>query len=202
MKPILFNTEMVRAIIAGRKTQTRRIVPEKLVDEYYEFDEYVNAVAPIDVPMQRDYERGYFQKRSRFNKGDILYVRETFSLLHGNYIYLADGLGEYEDCGVKWRPSIHMPAEAARLFLRITDVRVERLNEISEEDAIAEGVGAGFQMNAGWPDYTRIVNGVCELTQDTAALSFQTLWDSVYGNWDSNPWVWVYTFERIEKPTA
>jgi len=100
---------------------------------------------------------------------------------------------------VGWIPSIHMFRWASRITLEVVSVRVERLQEISEEDAKAEGVGHGFQLNGGWPDYQHIKGGVCELTQDTARMSFATLWDSINGKkhpWESNPWVWVVEFRK------
>lgn len=104
-------------------------------------------------------------------------------------------------------PSIHMPRWASRINLEVLDVKVERVQDITEEDAIAEGVRHGFQMNGGWPDYQHIKNGVCELTQDSAKMSFASLWDSVNGeprkdgvdiSWKANPWVWVIEFRRCE----
>jgi len=99
------------------------------------------------------------------------------------------------------RSPLFLPADLARTIIEITDIRAQRVQDISEDDAIAEGVGAGWQMNAGWPDYQHIKNGVCALTQDTARLSFWTLWNSIHGDgaWDLNPWVWAYTFRRIER---
>jgi hypothetical protein len=99
-----------------------------------------------------------------------------------------------------WRPSIHMPKWASRIALELVDVRLEWLRTITEEDAIKEGVGFGFQTNAGWPDYQRIKDGVCEVTQDTAKMSFATLWD--YRNkkpgldWNDNPVVWALTVKQ------
>jgi hypothetical protein len=96
-----------------------------------------------------------------------------------------------------WKPSIHMPKAAARIFLRITDIRVERLQDISEEDAIAEGIGNAENGRMGYKDY---------LDSDSATFhakqSFESLWQSINGaeSWDENPWVWVITFESIEKP--
>jgi len=101
------------------------------------------------------------------------------------------------------KPSIHMPRWASRITLEVVAVRVERAQEINEEDAIAEGVGYGWQMNVGWPDYLHISEGRCALTQDTAAQSFGTLWDSINAkrdggaySWARNPWVWVVEFRR------
>nr|DAZ65168.1 MAG TPA: ASCH domain protein [Caudoviricetes sp.] len=173
-KPILFNTQMVRAILDGRKTCTRRIVKPQPTAHY--------GVQCIKPPYQ---------------PGDILYVRETWSLRFDGekYFYRADKntsreekrLLDYND--VKWRPSIHMPKEAARIWLKVTNVRVERLQDISGEDLIKEGIDF-FQSN-----YVRV-----------AFNEFKNIWNSTikksdidrYG-WDASPWVWVIEFERCEK---
>jgi len=185
--PILFSTPMVQAILAGNKTQTRRIIRPQpddsglwngTVDETGESKEF----------------------KCRFGKiGTILWVRETWNYdPHKNvtYIYKAQGENQSE----KWKPSIFMPKEACRIRLEITDIRVERLQNISEEDAMAEGVGYGFQMNAEYPDYEHIKNGICILTQDTAEMSFASLWDSINfkrASWKSNPWVWKIEFKKL-----
>lgn len=201
--PILFSAPMVQAILSGKKTQTRRIVKQQphgfgcwVLQGIYWLFPNVNP---------------YMKIKSRWNPGDILWVRETWynDAVFGapSFYYKADDsfndqferhkLGQVGP--FKWKPSIHMPRAACRLFLKVNDVRVERLQDITEEDAIAEGVGAGFQMNSGYPDYQHIKNGVCELTQDTAVASYASLWDSINGcgSWDQNPWVWVIEFERI-----
>lgn len=159
MKPILFNAEMVRAILDGRKTVTRRKV---LLPNYG----YFIHEPPRCVPPYR--------------AGDILYVRETFAQVAAHtYWYRADSPVQ----NILWRPSIHMPKEAARIFLRVTAVRVERLREITVEDAAKEG---------------------CK-----NPMRFDELWNSTikpadlpkYG-WEANPWVWVIEFERISKEEA
>jgi hypothetical protein len=188
-KPILFNTEMVQAILEGRKTVTRRKI-DKDITNFCDVEvdgtllDYQNChgdfINPIDL--------------CRYRKGDILWVRETWSehqeyynnsakvFAEPHYIYKADGV--YAN---KWRPSIHMPKEAARIFLKVTDVRVERLQDITEEDAIAEGMSK------------TLVDGVIFIS---AKGNFHVLWDSLnikrgYG-WEVNPWVWVIEFERVE----
>ena len=189
MKPILFNTNMVRAILEGRKTVTRRVVKPQ------------PEGAPIPVPNEK-YWLGRFAGddkcraiKSSYRPGDILYVRETFFEHKSHFYYKADGKHEIlAMLGItfKWRPSIHMPREAARIFLRVTDVRVERLQEITEEQGILEGFEA-YHSDSGY--------------YEPATLGFVETWDStikktdhaLYG-WDANPWVWVIEFERCEKP--
>lgn len=210
MKPILFSTPMVQALLAGRKTQTRRLV--KFPKDYkggqvwpngqfglkYESEIHLSTVERLHPPILA---------------GDILYVRETFqelkSIVNGiecNYAYKADGssFGDYEI--TKWKPSLFMPKEAARIFLQVTAVRAERLQEIGEADAIAEGIES---LAEGWyKHYTHSPSGYGDPSYDFPTTnypihSFSTLWDSINAKkcpWDSNPWVWVYTFKRIEKP--
>jgi len=159
-----------------------------------------------------------------YSIGEQVYIRETWFKYGDMVLYRADGEeyidpcstpsgGYHESCRhhpgcegcsvepeqIKWRPSIHMPEWAARTIVTITDIRAQRVQDISEDDAIAEGVGVGWQMNAGWPDYQHIRNDfVCELTQDTARLSFASLWDSIHGegSWTKNEWVFAYSFRR------
>ncbi|KDF13403.1 hypothetical protein AF41_00014 [Citrobacter sp. MGH 55] len=135
--------------------------------------------------------------------GDRIWVRETFSPVPDHeepagcsaLLYAADGNGPYG----KWVPSIHMPRWASRLTLEITGVRVERLNDISEEDARAEGIIDGGCLNCGEPEPCGCVN-----PQPDATDAFAYLWQSIYGkeNWDANPWVWVIAFKRIEEQAA
>jgi hypothetical protein len=182
-RPILFSTAMVQAILDGRKTQTRRVVNPHHAPLEFEPNEWVINLAfcPYGQP------------------GDVLWVRETFahtSQLNLNaeddnygYVYKADGQPWEDYEGWKWRPSIHMPREAARLFLRIKDVRVERLQEISPESCIAEGLYTTLREH----------DAVMQL-QD----QWQDLWQSINGpeSWDANPWVWVVEFERISREEA
>lgn len=177
IKPILFNTEMVRAILDGRKSCTRRLVkPEP--QGYFEVSE-----EPLYI-YDTDGNQGKITPP--YQPSDILYVRESYSELTFGYVYKADGENiDHLGNVIKWHPSIHMPKEAARIWLKVTDVRVERLQEMTDDDAEAEGCF----------DYT------------STALGFPDVWDSTikksdldrYG-WDASPWVWVIEFERCEKP--
>lgn len=173
-KPILFSTEMVRAILDGRKTQTRRVVKPSVFEKGTNW--FWNPNENICL--------------AQYRKGDVLWVRETWAK-DDTYYYKADGSCG-DRCG-KWKPSIHMPKEAARIWLEVTDVRVERLQEITEEAARAEGI-------------TRVEDGKWESEFrlgwfDRPIKAFRALWDSLnakrgYG-WETNPWVWVIEFERI-----
>ena len=215
IKPILFNTEMVRAILNGRKSCTRRLVKTRRKDAcgfyvtrktdgtfagIYEYDEneimFDNSLEPLYQP------------------GDILYVRETVWQKTGHYLdvdgetkavwcnefkYVATDEKPETGWNYSWvkRPSIHMPKEAARIWLKVTDVRVERLQEITEDGAKAEGANFKNGKNVGFE----------EKMNRTAIERFVDIWNSTikksdldrYG-WDANPWVWVIEFERCEKP--
>lgn len=207
IKPILFNTDMVRAILEDRKTVTRRVVKLKYSNTHLEMrtDKYGTRLIEIEneipgVTRVKNPDgtitlklRAFIDKTPSYRTGDILYVRETFSECAEGYAYSAD-YPHSEGWG--WRPSIHMPREAARIFLRVTDVRVERLQDITEEQAQAEGV-KGW-MVATDRDWDKNPNHL---------IAFRHLWDSTikkadrarYG-WDASPWVWVIEFERCEKP--
>jgi hypothetical protein len=190
IKPILFNTKMVRAILDGRKDATRRIVkgfiPDDAVWGY-------TAFTPKGyISCRGTFADGYGEKFFKLpcESGDILYVRETWKKAPNGYYYYEDWQRNDIADVTKWKPSIHMPKEAARIWLKVTNVRVERLQEITEVQAQAEGCNSG------------LLTGAC-----TARGQFEDLWNSTvkksdidrYG-WDANPYVWVISFERCEKP--
>lgn len=197
IKPILFNTEMVRAILDGRKTCTRRVV--KPTPKYFEVNENPVYIYDAEPAMGRIYPP--------CQPEDVLYVRETWCGLpvneaghfrgHPIYYYRADGDLRPEGWRGAWHPSIHMPKEAARIWLKVTDVRVERLQDITEDGAKAEGANWKNGRNVGWE----------EKMQRTAIERFAKIWDSTikksdldrYG-WNASPWVWAIEFERCEKP--
>lgn len=196
--PILFNTQMVQAIQEGRKTVTRRVIKPRYKDDEYAFEVITNMGTGERWLEKMDKEQMSFDNPRYINPpwqpGDILYVRETWEEWGGGYIYKAwkepfPQPGCYP--GTKWRPSIHMPRVAARIWLKVTAIRVERLQDITEEQATKEG----FQ------DDTEYTVG------NTARGHFIELWDSTikkqelerYG-WQANPWVWVIEFEQCEKP--
>ena len=209
-RPILFSAPMVRALLAGSKTQTRR--PLK--------------IQPLDIlPMQgdaagrewvalmtRDPEPKGTVLRCRYGvPGDRLYVRETWQAVNGNdrarhiVTHPAPDRGwiEYaatpriDEPAYKWRPSIHMPRWASRITLEVTGVRVERLQDISEADAIAEG---GVEVAKGWWSHDGTTMDTPGDTHfgGTAVDSYRVLWDRINGagSWESNPFVWVISFQR------
>lgn len=179
-KPILFSTEMVKAILDGRKAMTRRAISERLLEKYYDYDDYCNAVMPRDIPCTRDYEKTYFMKMARWQVGDILWVRETWAYKefnHNKIYYKADSeLGDVNREGGKWKPSIFMPRTASRLFLKVTSIRVERLQDINDSDAIAEGFISIGEFRTAFDKMMTKMDG---------------------SDWYTNPWVWVIGFERV-----
>lgn len=218
-RPILFSAPMIRALLAGTKTQTRRAIPQAMQDAYDNYDDWCSNVS-AGVPTSRQWEREFFLERVRIQPGDRLWVRESGHLLREAYDHdpqlredlwrdagfqhSADGsiapardydppLAEWiDDCARIVRPSIHMPRWASRLTLCVTDVRVERLQDISEEDARAEGV---VQRPDGWftvVDTSRGLTGAAT----HAVGAYAMLWETINGTgaWDANPWVAAYTF--------
>lgn len=212
MKPILFNTKMVKAILEDRKTVTRRLIKPRYKDDEYGFQVCHNADWSNWYVEKMDEDEGGFINTRYVNppyqKGDILYVRETYAqididvdsmyfensgeLYRGMYIYKADGVN-LSDIGGRWHPSIHMPKEAARIFLRVTDIKVEKLQDITGKDVLKEGINSFVHPEASYFN--------CNQRE-----MFEKLWNSTiskkdiedYG-WNANPWVWVISFERINK---
>jgi len=198
MKPIIFSTPMVQAILDGKKTQTRRVIKIDDAPENWKI-----SIAGTSIVRTEPYD----VKLPRYAAGDNLWVRETFCEVpyeHNHvpikgghitipkYAYKADSERDYT--GI-WKPSIHMPREAARIFLRVKTVRVERLQDITPKDAWDEGCRIGNSFP--WEEH------IPELQQQCRDILFKSLWNSInekrgYG-WDTNPWVWVYEFEKINK---
>jgi hypothetical protein len=240
-KPIIFCGDMVRAILDGRKTMTRRVIVPQPPEGRLEcldinpevcYDGNLDKTATLKglwatFEAYGDYAIDYPMRKSRYMVGDALYVRETWCDVNGKYYYKADqqctyctedgicmphGVLKHITCEAceyvgdipKYRPSIHMPKAAARVFLRVTDVRVEPVQDITPVDVVREGAypdcqdcidnyGNGNQCDFGGEDECSQCDSVIE--------AFAALWDSInakrgYG-WDENPWVWVISFERI-----
>lgn len=218
-KPILFNTEMVTAILEGRKTVTRRLVkPQQVIGLGCDKcpnnmpEEYIKQKEMLFKPWcdMSDNELISAIYKPPYQLGDILYVRETWGKIKNGieekYVYRTDGryptLGDGCFMNFKWKPSIHMPKEAVRIFLKVKDVRVERLQDITPKEIEKEGLA-----NPCKECYAK--KDTCEdcICQDEYIdkMIWSELWNStinksdleLYG-WDANPWVWVIEFERIE----
>lgn len=204
-RPILFSAPMVRALLEGRKTQTRRIIDRQPPEDHARL--IVEAIHP--TVMDRHGEEhpgpetfgvttvdGEWCFRCRYGKpGDLLYVRETWAPRSNGRLLIermqrpfyraTDGEGDMKKPnGWNWRPSMHMPRWASRLTLRITDVRVQRLQDITQEEAVAEGMPASTG-----PFLHHVI------------ADFHKLWNSINGAgaWDANPWVWALSFDVIKQ---
>lgn len=225
-KPILFNTDMVRAILDGRKTVTRRVIkpyehiPKDAVFGYTAFTPEGHISARGGFTGEKREERyGENFIKMPYLPGNILYVRETwgtYSVCEGimpTIYYKADGNAPDK---IKWKPSIHMPKEAARIFLRVTNVRVERLQDMTEEDAYEEGWSKPWCAHKVFDNYPDSPipcevagNPSCPIdppcNHSVPELFGADIWDKTikksdldrYG-WDANPWCWVIEFERID----
>ena len=238
--PILFNTDMVRAILDGLKSVTRRLGSWKIAKLNMDRNGVVTATVFKETKRGKKVSHfaggtmnEFIKTFSDYQPGDILYVREsvfqgvghyldvsgeTVSVLTNDFEYYADGLHEkdhwkdkYERTWMHRRPSIHMPKEAARIWLKVKDVRVERLQEMKPVDVIKEGA---------YPDcwdclntYGESGSQCCYGTEeqcsqcDEVMMEWEKLWNSTIKKsdldchgWDANPWVWVIEFERCEKP--
>ena len=224
-KPILFSTEMVQAILEGRKTQTRRILkpqPDfniawknlgfsenkfgiKTELEIPDIDvtgNFLGVSSPIEIDGFKATGLCIPNIPIKIHKGDILWVRETFQKFNNKegFAYYASENSATQNL-VSWKPSIHMPKEAARIFLEVTNVRVERLQDITEEGAIAEGIKKTWINDdikqCKFKNYINDGKG-----SKSPIDSFISLWKKINGedSWKANPWVWVYEFKVVEKP--
>ncbi|MBH1430637.1 hypothetical protein I5U42_04865 [Stenotrophomonas maltophilia] len=216
--PILFNGAMVRAILAGQKTQTRRAIKDipwrpGCNPDFSQARAFSNA-GEFRIAGSQEMTTGF---RCPFGqRGDRLWVRETtvdverhgylgpvhleseegYATLQGGLAPGPDDVIDVEPHEITLRPSIHMPRSMCRLFLEITDVRVERLQAISEADAVAEGASPAvlqeIRLRRPHPRAAK------PMVYEDSREIFADLWDSTGGDWNSNPWVWVITFKRID----
>ena len=194
--PILFNTEMVQAILDGRKSCTRRLIkPQPNQKHTYQLGFVNDSTGRKDIGSfgfgTSELAGSIQYVKPPYQPGDILYVRETWKKAPNGYYYYEDWQKNDIADITKWKPSIHMPKEAARIWLKVTDVRVERLQDITSEQICKEGVEV---------EEPYVLNG------EEKRYAFSALWNSTikksdldrYG-WDANPYVWVIEFERCEK---
>lgn len=228
-RPILFSGPMVRAILEGRKTVTRRAIklqPDVPVTDAIPRRDYPHGPATIDWYWRPRHghlngvpSHGWYFKCPYGQPGDRLWVRESFADLRGTgiehrpdpagllsrYAFAADSppgsLSDEtrKDFGVKWKPSIHMPRIACRILLKITAVRVERLQDISDDQAIAEGIERDSANPTLWRRGQ--LHGDQNIVQMTGfpKLAFRSIWEAIKGHesWAANPWVWVIEFKLV-----
>lgn len=214
-QPILFKPHEVISTLDRRQTQFRRVIKPQPSIYFADDDKCLIARWISDKQIRSTlWNNGIgFNDFCPYGQvGDRLWVRESFTYWEddefgGDYLEYRTGhrvsLGEweyphpiYDHCigrFGKWTPSIHAPRWASRITLEITGVRVERIQDISEEDAIAEGIEPGVKGLSVWKNYQS-----CSSVFSEPIKSFASLWNSVYGTWDVNPWVWVVEFKRVE----
>ncbi len=191
-RPILFNGAMVRAILEGRKTVTRRVVIRSSQAETIFPSDFSASEAMVELNSTR-FGTTWWKACPYGKPGDRLWVRETFRDARtagaSRILYKASG-----DVACGWKPSIHMPRDCSRILLEVTDVRVERLQSVTYEQAVGEGI---HRHNRVWSATDE--GGACHQYPEPA---FRDLWLSTGGDWDANPWVWVVEFKRMEVPHA
>jgi len=216
LRPILFSTTMVQAILEGRKTQTRRVVKMRDGSLMEAEDLSTHIDGSFDKVMDFTKTYPYWQelKCPYGNVGDILWVRETFSndLVSANdgiplYTYAADMPKGMDLKGLGWKPSIFMPFAACRIFLKIINIKVEPLQEINNADAFAEGIEWKIKFPDEHPDLKYYRDYMFKDRFATGILfeakhSFKSLWFKINGreSWENNPFVWVIEFERCVHP--
>lgn len=216
-KPIIFSGAMVNAILNGEKTQTRRVIKPQPEFELFTEDDF------IAYTIAHGDNYGHYERVANYRVGDSLWVRERHTFIADHFAiragvayadryvsWLDDDTSKLNGKTVfnvmspdawKWRPSIFMPRWASRITLRVTNVRAERLQAISKEDCCAEGIES-LEL---YDNYCSIASSIGDLGEPPVKRAFVDLWNQInekrgYG-WDSNPWVWVYTFEKVDNHT-
>ena len=193
-KPILFSTPMVQAILRGEKTQTRRLCKYgKAYDIFHDGKHEVEADKTFENILP-----------CKYKVGDILWARETWHPKRHSFPiglpfeYKATAKEDGNPTDEPWKPSIFMPKEACRIFLKLKSIRIERLNDISENDAISEGIVMNNKPHAGWYWMENVYSTDCPI------LAYEKLWQKINGkkSWSENPFVWVYEFERTDASIA
>ena len=193
MKPIIFNTEMVKAILDSRKTQTRRVFSKTQL-KYFDYAQKLGEINGLDDLHENNFS--YILDFSKYKVDDILYVKETFALVNGGqYIFKADdNEKKYEsvDLNIKWNSAVHLTQIEARIFLKVTNVRVERLQDITaiNMDSDMGAISPIISKLIAIDDYIELQNKYKKYWNSTAKDGYK---------WEDNPYVFVYEFERIEK---
>jgi hypothetical protein len=207
-RPMLFSTPMVQAILKGTKLETRRLVKHGMDLSKSNFAGFKDDHAYFTESNSKM----WFGTKCKFFIGDIIWGRETFAVKGQRIFYKADN-NSFENAGLKglydfvWKPSLFMPKNFCRIFLEVENIRVERLQDISEDDAINEGLETSivkskiFQTYLGYKNYY-VQDAEDELYYRSPIDSYKSLWMSINGSqsWQENPFVWVYTFKVVECP--
>jgi hypothetical protein len=209
-RPMVFSATMIKALLDGRKTQTRRIINKNYQTNKVKpaKPSFTNETDCREFKLGNEFDEDYIYKIP-VSQCDFIWVRETFSEFGKGFIYKSDYLAEFSDLKIKWKPSLFMPRSACRIFLEVTDIRIERLNEISEADAINEGIEASivkssiFKTYLGFKNYY-VQDAEDELYYKSPIDSYKSLCMTINGSesWQENPFVFVYTFKVVECPNG
>jgi hypothetical protein len=195
MKSFLFKPEMITAILEGRKSQTRRVATDLVVDDDNGHVFYRNIAIDIHTWINNILDF------APYKIGEVVYAKETWGFnpdypnIYSHVCYKLNKEHEHDE--IKWKSPMFMPEKAARIYLRIIDVSVERLDAIGNENAIEEGIEIVKSNGKSYfKDYSTMVSAV-----SSAIYSFRTLWEKIngLGSWDKNPYVFAYEFEQVEK---
>lgn len=204
-RPILFSTPMVQSILKNVKNQTRRTKGLENINKnpsIYKYNGVLanNSIKHVFARLWKNNHVETIHIDCPYGQiGDVLWVRESFVKEGNSYLHRASHT-LFEEF-IKWKPSIHMPKDGARIFLEITDIKAERLQDISNDDAINEGVEKVISIGTEgcmYKDYVNDIPGVYYI----AKVSFHSLWNKINGikSWDANPWVWVIKLKKTQKP--
>jgi hypothetical protein len=210
MKKIMFNSKygLDKAVLEGRKTMTRRIIPEKLIVEYYDYDDYCNSIGldGIDMSVTRKFEKEFFLEHFPYKVGEIIAIAQSYKSIESYLpLYMKEEYDGYSECldisfktSAGWDNKMFVKARLMPWAIKITNVKVERLQDITSEDCLKEGI---FKHISHAKVYY-MHEGIGNYFFETPRHAFASLIDRVSGKgtWESNPWVWVYEFELTDNP--
>ena len=198
-KKIMFNSKygLDKAVLEGRKTMTRRIIPEKLIVEYYDYDDYCNSIGldGIDMSVTRKFEKEFFLEHSPYKVGEVIAIAQSYKDCGYDMELIIDGKLMYKHPG--WNNKMFVKPEIMKKFIKITNVKVERLQDITSEDCLREGIMKVEDKNTG---YCRYGFTGCRQDYPNPLIAFKELWRAIDGkdSFHFDQWVWVYEFELTD----
>lgn len=199
MKKIMFNSKygLDKAVLEGRKTMTRMIIPEKIIDEYHHYDDYCNSVGldGVDMSVERKLEKEFFLEHSPYKVGEVIAIAQSYKDCGYDMELIIDGKLMYKHPG--WNNKMFVKAELMKHFIKITGVKVERLQDITPEDCLREGIMKVEDKNTG---YCRYGFTGCRQDYPNPLIAFKELWRAIDGkdSFHFDQWVWVYEFELTD----
>lgn len=211
MKKIMFNSKygLDKAVLEGRKTMTRRIIPEKLIVEYYDYDDYCNSIGldGIDMSVTRKFEKEFFLEHSPYKVGEVIAIAQSYKSIESYLpLYMKEEYDGYSECldisfktSAGWDNKMFVKARLMPWAIKITNVKVERLQDITPEDCLREGIMKVEDKNTG---YCRYGFTGCRQDYPNPLIAFKELWRAIDGkdSFHFDQWVWVYEFELTDNP--